>query len=201
MSRSWVTTRPVVPEDAAFLHELWSASVRRGETAEQRRDIEQVIADTAVDPTLSIVVAEYDGRPAGAAYLRRATFSPVNLEPVLQVLLPTVLPDLQRHGVGRALMEAALAYADEHGITQLGTAATAGSREDNRFMARLGFGPFANYRIAPVSLLRHRVEASRPGTARATGGRPLAGVLAARRSMRRAEQLLPRADAADPPVL
>ncbi len=199
MSRSWVTTRSVSHEDSAFLHELWGASLRRGDATDQRADIAQIIDTAVTDPRQHIVVAEHDGAPAGATYLRQTTLSPVNLEPVLQVLLPTVLPQLQRHGVGRALMEAALAYAGERGIVQLATAAPAGSREDNRFMARLGFSAHASYRVAPVSLLRHRVGMSRPGPSRVSGGRPLTGVLAARRSMRRAEQLA-LADVADPPV-
>ncbi len=199
MSRSWVTTRSVTSDDLEFLHVLWGPALRRGDVADQRADVAQIIDTAVTDPRQLIVVAEYDGAPAGAAYLRQTTLSPVNLEPVLQVLLPTVLPHLQRHGLGRALMEAALAYAGEHGIVQLATAAPAGSREDNRFMARLGFSAHANYRLAPVSLLRHRVGMSRPGTGRVSGGRPLTGVLAVRRSMRRAEQLA-LAEVADPPV-
>jgi len=80
-------------------------------------------------------------------------------------------------------MEAAVSYADELGVGQLATAVDPGSRDANRFMARLGFGPRATLRFAPVATVQSKVGGSHAG--RAPAGRQLGQILAARRSMRR----------------
>jgi GNAT superfamily N-acetyltransferase len=133
-----------------------------------------------------IVVAEYDGRLAGAVHLRATTLTPLNLEPVVQAISPHVLPEFRRHGVGRALMDAAVAFAEERGIGHLATGAASGSRDANRFMARLSLGPHAVLRVAPTQAVKARLSAQRPGLGR-TSGRQLPQVLAARRSMRRSQ--------------
>ena len=61
----------------------------------------------------------------------------------MQAISPHVFPEFRRHGVGRALMEAAVAFAEELGIAHVATAVVAGSRDANRFMARLALGPYA----------------------------------------------------------
>ena len=95
-------------------------------------------------------------------------------------------PDYRRHGIGRMLMECAVSFAEEIGVTQVCTGVNAGSRDGNRFMARLALGPLATYRAAPVTAVRARLTAQRPALpASAGGGRQLTRVLAARRSMRR----------------
>jgi hypothetical protein len=66
------------------------------------------------------------------------------------------------------------------------TAAASGSRDANRFMARLSLGPQAVLRIATTHAVRAKLTAQRPPVQRA-GGRQLTQVLAARRSMRRSQ--------------
>ena len=53
---------------------------------------------------------------------RPTTFSPINLEPVVQVVSPHVLPEFRRHGIGSALMQAAVEFAEELGIAHVGVA-------------------------------------------------------------------------------
>ena len=60
--------------------------------------------------------------------LRVATLSPINLEPVVQCYTPTVVPELRRHGVGRTLVEAAVALAEDLGIAHVMTAAVGVAR-------------------------------------------------------------------------
>ncbi|MDP2774949.1 MAG: GNAT family N-acetyltransferase, partial [Nocardioides sp.] len=86
----------------------------------------------------------------------------------------------------RLLMESAVSFAEELGVAHVGTAASSGSRDANRFMARLGLGPHAMLRLAPTVVVRAKLTAQRPATA-ATSGRQLTRVLAARRSLRRAQ--------------
>ena len=84
-------------------------------------------------------------------------------------------------------MESAVSFAEEIGVTHVVSAATSGSRDANRFMARLGLGPQAMYRVAPTASVRARLTAQRPARTTADGGRQLSRVLAARRSMRRSQ--------------
>lgn len=181
MSRYSLTTRCATPEDAPVLAELWSDVVRRADRSEQVADVEQIIKNCLVSPEHRVVVVEYDGHLAGAVHLRMTTLTPLNLEPCVQAIQPRVLEQFSGQGVGHALMEAATAFAEENGILHVVAAVPHASRDDNRFMARLGLAPAAMYRIAPAAVLRARLSPQRvqPGIE----GR--SKVLAARRSMRR----------------
>ncbi|VXB69975.1 GNAT family N-acetyltransferase [Nocardioides sp. AX2bis] len=194
--RSAVVLRDATPDDAAFLAEVWHASMRRGEDADRLRDVAAVLARAEQLEGERVLVAEHAGEPAGAVLLRLTTLSPVDLDPVVQVLVPTVLPRLRRHGVGRALMEAAVVFAEEHDAGHVATAAEAGSREANRFMARLGFSQRATYRTASTAMVRAQVGG--PRTDPATGARSIGSVLAARRSLRRAQEQRPSSEGQEP---
>ncbi len=190
--RSAVLLRDATPEDLSFLVEVWRDAARRGDDVERRRDLAELLADAGGPLRQRVLVAEHAGRPAGAVVLRLTTLSPVDRERVVQVLVPSVLPHLRRHGVGRALMEAAVAFAEESDAGQVATAAAVGSREANRFMARLGFTQRATYRTAPTAVLRARVGG--PRTDPTTGARSIGSVLAVRRSLRRAQEARPAVD-------
>lgn len=187
MTRSLVTLRAAEAADAPFLAELWAGALRRAEPHELVADLEQIIKTAGASPEQRLVVADYDGQRAGAVLLKVATVTSLNLDHAVQVLSPHVAPDFRRHGIGRMLMECAVSFAEEIGVTQVCTAVTAGSRDGNRFMARLALGPLATYRAAPVAAVRARLNAQRPALPAAVGdGRQITRVLAARRSMRRA---------------
>ena len=194
MTRSLVTLRAAEISDAPFLAELWAGALRRAEPQEHVADLEQIIKTAATSPEQRLVVADYDGQPAGAVLLKITTVTSLNLDLAVRVLSPHVAPAYRRHGIGRMLMECAAAFAEEAGVPQLCTAVTAGSRDGNRFMARLALGPLATYRVAPVSAVRARLAAQRPMAAAPAGnGRHLTRVLAARRSARRAQPDVPSA--------
>lgn len=187
MMRSQVSLRGAVPEDADRLVDVWSDVVRRAERAEQVADMVSVIDRVSDLVDERLVVAEFDGEVAGAVHLRATTVSPLNLEPVVQAISPHVLPDFRRRGVGRALMEAAVGFADERGIGHVASAAAAGSRDANRFMARLALGPHATLRLAPTAVVKAKLTAQRPAVARPSGRHHLTHVLAARRSLRKSQ--------------
>ena len=184
MSRSLVFVREAVPADAIGLAELWVDLLRRGDDADHVADLTEVIETVGQDPDQRLVVAEYDGRLAGAVHLRLTTITPLNLEPSVQVMSPHVFPDFRRHGVGRALMDAAVGWAEERGAGHVAAAAPSGSRDGNRFMARLALGPVATLRLAPTTVVRAKLTAQGPPVARVPARR-LTHVLAVRRSMRR----------------
>jgi len=186
MMRSLVSLRDAVPEDAEALTELWAGTLRRCEHTDQVADIVSIIERIRSVDDERLVVADYDGELAGAVHLRATTVTPINLEPVVQTISPHVFPHFRRHGVGRALMESAVAFAEERGISLIASAAASGSRDANRFMARLSLGPYAVLRVASTHAVKSRLSAQRPVAAR-NGGRQLTQVLAARRSLRRSE--------------
>jgi GNAT superfamily N-acetyltransferase len=148
-------------------------------------DMEQVLAELDDCSDQRIIVAEYDGEFAGAVHLQATTLTALNREPVVRALSPHVLPRFQRHGIGSALMDAAVSWAEELGIGHLATAAAAGSRDANRFMARIALGPYAVLRVASTHAVRSRLGAQRRPARSTSSGRQLTQVLAARRSMRR----------------
>jgi GNAT superfamily N-acetyltransferase len=181
-------------EDAPELAELWSDVLRRVDRSEQIADLELIIKSAAESPEQRFVVVEHDGHVAGAVFLQLATVTPINLEPCVQSVQPRVFVTYRRRGVGRMLMEAAAAFAEENGVRHMTTAVPATARDANRFMARLALAPAATLRIAPTSAVRSRLTpAATAGSGR--GGRTAPRVLVARRNQRRA-----RAAQADVPL-
>lgn len=177
--------RTAVADDRERLAELWSASLRPCEPGEALVDVDVVLERAAQAEDARLLVAEYDGEIAGAVLLEVGTVSPLNLAPMVRIISPTVVETFRRRGVGRALVEAGVAFAEELDVAQVGTASVSTSRDANRFMARLGLATRASWRLAPTATVRARINAMRPQMARPA--RPQLGqVLAARRSMRRA---------------
>jgi GNAT superfamily N-acetyltransferase len=184
MTRTLVSLRAATTADAPYLAELWTDVIRRAGREEQVADLDTVLGRVEASTDERIVVAEYDGEFAGAVHLQATTMSALNQEPVVRALSPHVLPRFQRHGIGSALMDTAVSWAEELGIGHVATAAVAGSRDANRFMARIALGPYAVLRVATTHAVRSRLSAQRR-PASSTGGRQLTPVPAARRSMRR----------------
>lgn len=185
MNRSAVLIRAARPDEAAELAEMWADELRGSDPEQQRADMVTVLERAAADEDEQVLVAEYDGRPAGLILLRVAEVSPLNLDRLVQAFAPYVAPEFRRRGVGRTLLESAVSYAEERGIGFVGSASVHASRDANRFMARLGLGPLATLRMAPTFKVRQKLSEHLPRARRTPSGRPLGHVLAARRSMRR----------------
>jgi len=181
LSRFGLTPRIARREDAPVLAELWCDVLRRVDRSEQIADLELVIKGAAASPEQRFIVVEYDGNVAGGVFLRLTTVSPLNLDPCVQSIQPRVFDDYRRKGVGRTLMEAAVAFAEENGVLHVTTAVPAASRDANRFMARLALPPVATVRLAPTTVVRSRLTPPASGP-----GRNTPRVLVARRNQRRA---------------
>lgn len=190
MARCPVTVRDAEPEDVHAVRELLSTVTIRSSHEDPRLEDElTAIANIAVDPEQRLVVAVTDGDVVGVAHLVRSTLSPLQTETAVHVLHLNVRDDQRRHGVGRALLEATVSWAEEKDSSHVVVAATASSRDTNRFMARLGLGQAALMRVATVASLRSRLPVETPAAARvgSRNHRSVGQVLAQRRSQRRAQ--------------
>ena len=165
---------------------IWGEHLRRGDEAQQIADLRRIVAEASVAPEQRLLVAEYDGAIAGAIFLTMTTTTPLNLEPTLWALAPHVAPAYRRKGVGRVLLEAAAAFAEEQGAGCIATGATYGSRDANRFLARLGFSAQVTFRTVSTHMMRSRLALLTPVARRTPGRDQLGHVIAARRSQRRA---------------
>jgi GNAT superfamily N-acetyltransferase len=195
LSRNPVHVREAAPHDATALLEVWSAlSSRLAERDAAPPELEAAasIARIAADPDQRLLVALLEGQVVGATHLIRAPLSPVHSETAVHVTHLQVCDKSRRHGVGRALMEAAVSWAEEKDTAHLLAAASVGSRDANRFMARLGLGQIAVIRGASVAALRAKLPVEPPAAARvgARSHRSVGQVLAQRRSQRRSQARL-----------
>lgn len=188
VGRSQLTLREVTLSDVPQLAELWSEiSPRRGHEGDMLAEMASIVERALGAPEDRIVVAECGGEFAGAVYLRIGEVSPLHPDRVVQVHSPHVTPRFRHLGVGRALVEAGVAHAEEHGIGHVASASLSTSREAHRFLARLAFAPQAVLRLAPTHVVRAKLTAQKPAT---TAGRNLGQVLAARRTLRRQRDLV-----------
>lgn len=188
MIRCPVQVRDAVPDDVEELREVLATGDDRTGEVEQVAAGCTAVASIAADPDQRLLVAVLDGRIAGAVHLIRGSLSPMHSDTAVHVLHLHVLEEYRRHGVGHALMEGTVAWAEEKDTTHILAAASVGSRDANRFMARLGLSQVAVVRAATVSTLRAKLPAE---TSAARAGsrshRIVEQVLAQRRSLRRSQ--------------
>lgn len=135
--------------------------------AHARSAVEQRFREAlaSADRHLVLVVGERD-EPLGMALF---TVSPANAlldAPALHMSHAVVADRHRRRGAGKALVAAAAAHAEQRGLDQLVVSVRPGSREANRFFARLGFVPLAVRRVAPVAGVRRRLARQEPPSRR-----------------------------------
>lgn len=111
------------------------------------------------DRHLVVVVGERS-EPLGMALFTVSSANALLDAPALHMSHAVVADRHKRRGAGKALVAAAAAYAEERGLDQLVVSVKPGSRDSNRFFARLGFAPLAVRRAAPVSAVRRRLAHS-----------------------------------------
>ena len=163
MTRCSVAVRPATPHDVPALLALWGelrelgARGHRAAAVAVPASVEARVAAALADPDRRVALATVDDTPAGMAVLVPAPIGPLSDVRVVQVDYLVVTVKHRHRGVGRALLAAAAAYADEVGADQLVVSVRPGLRDANRFLARLGFTPLVVRRIAPVAALRRRL--------------------------------------------
>jgi GNAT superfamily N-acetyltransferase len=185
MSRCALEIRDARPEDVAELLRLWAHD--RPTTAESTpRPVEEAtraLAQIAADPDERMLVGFVDDHLVASVHLRRAPLSPLHTETAVHTSYLHVHPDHRRRGYARALLDAALSWAEEKDVSHISAITTSTSRDTNRFLARLGLGTAATIRITSTATMRRKLtpEVIRSQDAR----RQLGRVLAQRRSIQR----------------
>lgn len=192
MSRYPVQVRDAVPEDAGALIEIWADFRRTGSDRNNpsaEAEAATALARVAADPDERFLVAVVEEKVVGAAHLLRAGISPLHTETAIHVTHLHVLGGYRRHGIGKALMEAAVSWAEEKDTPHLIAAASVSSRDANRFMARLGLSQLATVRGASVPALRAKMPVDPPAGAMVSSRnhRSVGQVIAQRRLQRRVQ--------------
>ena len=193
--RAPLTVRRAVSADTPALLALWrdtgfaaAADALRGA---DEIEATQAVATIADDPRSRIVVAVQDARIVGAVFLRRVALSPLVGTELVSMTHLQVDPAHARRGIGTALVEAAVEWAEQEQIESVLTWTQSDDRPTNRFLARLGFGQVGTVRSGPVATVRAALPADAVfgavrGRRRVGSRSPAVGqVVAARRSQRR----------------
>jgi GNAT superfamily N-acetyltransferase len=159
-----IEVRDARPEDAAVLVTLWGemsigAGHQRVLAAPTPDSVRASIDRLGNDPAGRLVVGELDGRVSGMVYLRRTPISPLHAEDTMTVEYLHVTDDARRHGLGKALVAEAAAWAEHESCPYLGVVAPPVAREANRFLARLGLSQAAVLRFAGTHTVRRRLAA------------------------------------------
>lgn len=187
-----VHVREATADDATALCDLWTDLV--GQAVDPLGDPPELVVAKAVlrhsgdEGQGRILVAELDDLVVGCGYLRVTLASPLDEGRVVHLSHVQVAAGWGRQGVGSALVEAALTWAEQQDIASVVTSVPASHREANRFLARLGMAPVASIRGGAVATLRGRLPHDPSAAARQNGRsvRSVGQVVAARRSQRRA---------------
>lgn len=135
----------------------------RSRARPSRGALESRYVDALADPGRHLVLA-VGGKngaaeePLGMALFTISSANALVDSPAVHMSHAVVSDRHRRRGAGKALVAAATSYAEERGLEQLVVSVHPGSREANRFFARLGFAPMAVRRVAPVAVVRRQLS-------------------------------------------
>ena len=138
----------------------------RGTPAGARAVLEQRYLEALADPERHLVVVVNEAEePLGMALLTIGSANALLDLPAVHMSHAVVADRHKRRGAGKALVAAAAAHAESRGLEQIVVSVAPGSRDANRFFARLGFAPIAVRRVAPVGVVRRRLAQVETGPA------------------------------------
>ena len=191
MTRPAVVVRDAHEDDLPALVQMWSelrdlgGRMERLMPAPDDEAMRKRLVDVDNDPYSRALVAVVDDEVAGIVLLTETPYAPMFDQRAVHAHYLHVREGFRRRGVGKALLAAAVAFAEETGAEHVMTSVLPQLRETQRFYARLGMSPVVVRRSAPVSMLRRRLSAS--------GGTSVTdSLLARRRSLRRVRAAVAR---------
>ena len=161
-SRPHAVVRRAIPGDLPALLDL-IAELRATSGRSARPFLRETLAfgerlgDLIKEQVGVVLVAESGTEAVGMAVLTPAPLTSLTDLPALRMDYVLVARRVRRRGVGRALVAAAAAHAEESGVDHLAVAVVPADRESNRFYARLGFAPLVVRRSSPVGALRRKL--------------------------------------------
>lgn len=162
MVRSSVEVRRAEPGDVELLLRLVDRArdeehlpVRPHSAAHRSRVLEALGRDE-----VTMFLAFCGLEPVGAVVLREAEMVPLSGRAAVHIEHLFVDPSWRRRGVAHLLLSAAATATEQLGATELVCAASAGDREAQRFLARLGFTPLVVSRTVSAAALRRRLALS-----------------------------------------
>jgi GNAT superfamily N-acetyltransferase len=191
VTRPAVVVRDAHEDDLPALVQMWSelrdlgGRMERLMPAPDDEAMRKRLVDVDNDPYSRALVAVVDDEVAGIVLLTETPYAPMFDQRAVHAHYLHVREGFRRRGVGKALLSAAVAFAEETGAEHVMTSVLPQLRETQRFYARLGMSPVVVRRSAPVSVLRRRLSAS--------GGTSVTdSLLARRRSLRRVRAAVAR---------
>jgi GNAT superfamily N-acetyltransferase len=161
-----IEVRDAQQGDAGALVALWRELTTLGAGLPSRLPappsptaVEVAVSKHLDDPSGRLLVGELDGEVHGMAYLRRTAITPFHDDATITVEYLHVSDTARRHGLGKALIAEAVAWAEHECCAHLAVVAPAIAREANRFLARLGLGQAGVLRFANTHTVRRRLAA------------------------------------------
>jgi len=168
VSRPNVRVRPAERADiAALVSLITSVDTRSGvfsgrgildpDVVHLGERLDEILAERA--RILLIATDDHSGTAVGLLVAKMDEIGAIDLTPALHVTHLLVAPSHRRRGIGRTLLAATVHLADERGVDRILATAASGSREANRYLARLGFAPLVVHQLGlepqlPVTLRR-----------------------------------------------
>jgi GNAT superfamily N-acetyltransferase len=151
--------RPATPADRGFVVELAARLVDGFDVPTFRSEAELIEGDRRAleawfdnppQPDEAMLIAEHDGRPAGAAYLVTLV-DYFNRRPHAHLSVLAVAKGAEGTGVGSSLLEAAEQWAREQGSDRLTLSALVTNKRARALYERRGFsGEYIRY-VLPLS--------------------------------------------------
>ena len=163
MTRPGVAVREAAPDDLPALMAMWEELRRVGSRLERVMPVPDEdglldrLAAVSADPDSRALVATVEGEVAGMTVLTVTAYAPLFDQRAVHTHYLHVRDGFRRQGVGKALLAAAVGFADEVGAEHVLTSVLPQLRDTQRFYARLGFGPVVVRRSVPVTVLRRRL--------------------------------------------
>jgi len=108
----------------------------------------------ASDDKCVLVAVDELGNIVGMVLVSEGGVGAVTAVPAVHISNLLVARKYRRRGIGRALLAATVRLADHRGIEHIVASVVAGSRDANRYLARLGFAPLVVRRLATTTTLR-----------------------------------------------
>lgn len=180
MARAFVDVRRVGADDLDDVIALWNRG--RDELSRPGRPplpvelLRPRLAEALAGGQVEVLLARWDGRPAGFLILRDSPLSFMVEAPVVSIDQLYVAAEARRHGIARAMLGYVAGRAERSGAEQIVTSVTPWARDTHRFFARLGFAPMTVRRSVSPAVLRRRLSGEHRGA--------LEDLLSRRRSLR-----------------